>query len=295
MAKLSKKDIQKTVEGMSIEALLTGIPQGIKLTAKQKKFAKGVADGLTKSQAYREAYNSKGKPTTVNSKGCHLSKQDNIQTMIEAYKRANEMREYQLPEKTRGLLFSELVKHSLDENFPPAQRVKCLELLGKLSDVGAFTERRESVVIHESSKLKEKLLDQLKTIVSAEVKEVNDTDAEDLLAQLTGAPMENEQDAIPTAPTPPELENDHPRGHIHSIPHTQSSDFDTTQSSDLPNMSETCKDSDSQDVDLEGEKDEVVTLPVESGNEGVGVDGKDGEDIDVEYREVPPSNSEIKG
>ena len=287
MAKLSKKDIQKTVDSMSIETLLTGIPQGIKLTAKQKKFAKGVADGLTKSQAYREAYNSKGKPTTVNSKGCHLSKQDNIQTMIEAYKRANEMREYQLPEKTRGLLFSELVKHSLDETFPPAQRVKCLELLGKLSDVGAFTERRESVVIHESSKLKEKLLDQLKTIVSAEVKEVNDTDAEDLLAQLTGAPMENEQDAIPTAPTPPELENDHPRGHIHSIPHTQSSD--------LSNTSETCKDSDSQDVDLEGEKDGVVTLPVESGNEGVGVDGKDGDEMDVEYREVPPSNSEIKG
>jgi hypothetical protein len=107
--------------------------------------------------------------------------------------------------------------------------------------------------------------------------------------------LENSQDAIPTTEGDGQAENDHPRGHIHSIPHTQSSDFDTTQSSENTNMSETCKNTDSQDVDLEGKKDEVVTLPVESGNEGVGVVEKDGDGMDVEYKEVPPSNSETKG
>ena len=283
MAKISKADIQKTIESVPIETILTGIPQGIKLTAKQKKFAKGVADGLTKTESYKRAYKANGKRETIATEACNLSKTPNVATIIEAYKRANEMREYQLPEKTRSLLFSELIKHSLDEKFPPAQRVKCLELLGKLSDVGAFTERRESVVIHESSKIKERLLDQLKTIVSAEVKEVKDTDAEDLLAQLTGAPLEKAENDHPTHSLPPEDGNDHHGSHIHSIP--------LTQPLENTNSSETCKNTESQDVDFKEEKDEVVTLPVEDGKkEGVGVDINVADAGWSEYKEDPPSN-----
>lgn len=270
MAKISKRDIKERIENTPIESLL-GIPQGIKLTANQKKFAKGVAEGLTKAESYRRAYNSKGKPATVAVKGCNMAKKDNVQVMIEAYKRANELREYQLPEKTRSLLFSELIKHSLDEDFPPAQRVKCLELLGKLSDVGAFTERRESVVIHESSKIRERLLDQLKTIVSAEVKEVKDDEAEQLLAQLMGAPKEKAEDSIPTGGGEGQQANDHPRVYLHNNPNTQSSQNvssspdqepeKVTESDDSDALSGSCKDSEIQDVDFKEKNEGVVTLP----------------------------------
>ena len=74
MAKISKRDIEKTIESIPIETILSGSPQGIKLTAKQKKFAKGVADGLTKADAYRNAYNTKAKPSVVASDAHQESK-----------------------------------------------------------------------------------------------------------------------------------------------------------------------------------------------------------------------------
>ena len=58
------------------------------------------------------------------------------------------------------------------ENPDPRIRVKALELLGKMSDVGLFTERSEVTVTHQTSdelreKLKEKLL-RLKDVTPVE-------------------------------------------------------------------------------------------------------------------------------
>lgn len=55
------------------------------LTPKQEAFVKGIVlDGMNYSDAYRNAYNTKGmSDKTVNEKACRLKDQDNIRTRIE--------------------------------------------------------------------------------------------------------------------------------------------------------------------------------------------------------------------
>ena len=129
------------------------------------------------------------------------------------------------PAQLKSLLIQQLVKHSLDEDFPPAQRVKCLELMGKLYEVGAFEERKITTVIHESSKVKERLLSQLKTVINGKGL-VNDIDEGDsLLAELTKAeqgPGESGEDQQPTHLAPPQTGPSDGGLATHTIPHNES-------------------------------------------------------------------------
>jgi hypothetical protein len=81
------------------------------------------------------------------------------------------------------LAIHELTKWALDESCPPAQRIKSLELIGKMTEVALFTERREVVQVTDSAQIKERLLDTLRTI-TAQVTDVTDTAADSLLAEL---------------------------------------------------------------------------------------------------------------
>lgn len=59
-----------------------------KLTAKQDKFARLVAEGKTQADAYREAYNaSKMKPETITNNAYKLTLNNDIATRIEEYKK----------------------------------------------------------------------------------------------------------------------------------------------------------------------------------------------------------------
>ena len=55
MGKLSKREIKENLENIPMDTLLLGVKGKGQLTTKQKNFAKGVAKGLTKSEAYRQA------------------------------------------------------------------------------------------------------------------------------------------------------------------------------------------------------------------------------------------------
>jgi hypothetical protein len=59
-----------------------------KLTAKQDKFARLVAEGKTQADAYREAYNSaKMKPETIQNSAYKLMQNGEITARIEEYKK----------------------------------------------------------------------------------------------------------------------------------------------------------------------------------------------------------------
>lgn len=59
-----------------------------KLTAKQDKFTRLVAEGKTQADAYREAYNSsKMKPETIQNNAYKLTLNNDIATRIEEYKK----------------------------------------------------------------------------------------------------------------------------------------------------------------------------------------------------------------
>jgi hypothetical protein len=129
----------------------------------------------------------------VGSHASRLSTDDRIATAIDAFKAAEAFKEYQTPTQLRALVVSQLTKHVLDEDFPPAQRVACLKLLGSVAEIGLFVERKETLVVHQSSDIRAKLLEQLRTI-TGQVTEVTD-DADSLLEELASAD--------PTTPVPP--------------------------------------------------------------------------------------------
>jgi hypothetical protein len=273
MAKITKREIREGLEEIPIEQILLGSTNHRELTHKQKEFAKQVALGKPKTVAYRHAYDTEGKPSTQAVNAHKVSNNDNVKLMIEAYKRAFEAREYRNPERLRELVIHQLTEMALNPEVKDAQRIKSLELLGKVAEVGAFMDRKETKVIHESSKIKEKLLDQLKTIINIDAKEiVGSDDADELLREISGSradlAAENEsQSSDPTTTRPPIFDHAEGGSPIHSTLHIQSA-----QKSML------------QTTDSKEEKNEVETFPLE---EGEGVINSE-EDEESDPTETPP-------
>lgn len=270
MAKISKREIREGLEQIPIEQLLLGSANSRELTHKQKTFAKQVALGKPKTEAYRIAYDTKAKKSTQAVNAHKVSNNDNVKNMIEAYKRAFEAREYQKPERLRELVIHQLTEMALNPDVKDAQRIRSLELLGKVSEVGAFTERKETKVIHESSKIKERLLEQLKTIINVDAKELDDS-GDSLLRELSGEnPTETEeQNGTPTTHRPPHFDHADGGSVIHINPHTQSVTSDDVEPTSNSSSEVSSEKQPSQANDLKEEKSEVETFPpTKSQNEG---------------------------
>ena len=205
MAKLSRKQIREGLEQIPVDTVLLGVNSPVsRLTAKQKEFARLVALGETQSGAYRGAYKSRGNTKVVAQRGYELGSRSDIQVVIDAYKLANDAARYRTPIALRELVIHELTKHALDTDCPPAQRIKALELLGKVSEVAAFTERKETIVVTQSADIRTKLLESLRNVVDVEDVTVKDDDASSLLDELANGGG-NCGDPLPEthrAPTP---------------------------------------------------------------------------------------------
>ena len=272
MAKITKREIREGLEDIPIEQILLGSANQRELTHKQKTFAKQVALGKPKAEAYRHAYDTKAKPPSVASDAHRLANKPDISLMIEAYKRAFEAREYRNPERLRELVIHQLTEMALNPEVKDAQRIKSLELLGKVAEVGAFMDRKETKVIHESSKIKEKLLDQLKTIINIDAKEiVGSDDADELLREISGSrenlAAENESESSdPTTTRPPIFDHAEGGSPIHSTLHIQSAPKSMLQP-----------------TESKEEKNEVETFPLE----GEGVLNSEGEE-EANPMETPP-------
>jgi hypothetical protein len=186
--KMTRAQIKESLKAVPMETILLGVHSAktTGLTAKQIKFAEEIARGETKAGAYRKAYKSKGKPETQSRRGVELTHDGRIQAQIEAFQAAFEAQKYATPAHLRALTIHELTKHALNEDFPPAQRVKALELLGKITEVALFTERREVVQVSNPAEIKEKLLASLQLAMSTGgAIDVEVTDAADsLLAEI---------------------------------------------------------------------------------------------------------------
>ena len=192
--KLTRSQIKAALDTVPIETVLLGAAgaHDVKLTSKQKEFARQIALGETKAGAYRKSRTSKAKPATASRRGQELAANGAIQAQIDAYKVAFEAQKYTSPAHLRALAIQQLTEHSLNPEFPAAQRVKCLELIGKMTEVALFTERREIVQVIDSAQIKERLMDTLRTITQAQATDVTDTAADSLLAELAGPAIEPE-------------------------------------------------------------------------------------------------------
>jgi hypothetical protein len=215
-AKLSRRAAREALTAYPVEAIL-GMPTGERLTPKQREFARQVAVQPDRAKAYRLAYDATGKPKTHSEQARRLAAKPAIAREIEAYRLAIEAEKHRTPSQLRALVVQQLVQHCLDENLQPNQRLRALELLGKVTEVAAFTERRETVT-HHTGDLRARLMRTLQTI-DVTPRELGD-DGADLLAEIAGV-----VDATHPTPDPEDgLAPAHAR--MHTIPHTQSQHFE---------------------------------------------------------------------
>ena len=199
--KLTRAQIRQGLDTIPVESLLSsGEGKTPKLTTKQREFARAVAMGKTKAQAYRDAYKADPAPSTILSAPYELARNPQVAREVEAYKLAIEAEKHRTPSQLKALLVQQLVQHSLDEEFPPASRVACLKLLGSLLEVGAFVERKEITTINRSEDIRTRLLSRLQSItVDVDVKA---DDALDLLAEIrSGKEAASPDDGAGAAPT----------------------------------------------------------------------------------------------
>lgn len=183
------------------------------LTAKQKAFALEVAKGSTGASAYRKAYNAKGKPKTVGDHASRLKADDRIKAEIEAYQLAIEGAKHRNPAALRELVIQSLVKVIIDPEAKPGQITAAAKVLGTVTEVAAFTERKEVRTITSSEDARAAIMLQLRELSNATAEDATiiDAQAEDLMRELAG-------DATHLPPTP--------RAHdaesltsMHTIPH----------------------------------------------------------------------------
>ena len=290
--RMSRAQIVEGLDQIPIGALLTGTGKKDRLTHKQKAFAHALATGeMTKADAYRKAYNTKGKPKQVGNAGSRLAKHEGIAREVEAIQVAIEATKYQNAGQIKALVVHQLTQHALNEDNPPAQRIKALELLGRTHEVGLFVESRAPIAINSSVDIKARLLDQLKTFIRADVVDVDDKSADSLLAEIAGektpAHSDARADTPPHAP-PPELDHVLVSQPIHSIPLTRST-------------SETIEDISTKDKHpsqvIDSIEDNFVTPNVWSEKEGEGVSNIPSaeEDIPTETPPVIDSGSPTMG
>ncbi len=252
-----RKDIQAALDTVPLASVLQGAAKAKekRLSARQVEFARALALGNSKAAAYR-AFNpaSKARPETQSRRGQELAKLGAVQAQVEAFRLAAEAERHRTPAALRALVIERLTRHAIDDDVAPAQRLRALELLGKVTEVAAFTERREVVSVTDPGRARAALLDSLRSALRAGAVDAvplpdNATDAGQLgerpePAIYIGADDIEIQDAPPRrlaserdehrhTPTPPRSAAPAPAP-LHSNSHTESPIFSDPPPSNFP-------------------------------------------------------------
>jgi phage terminase small subunit len=224
--KLSRADIARGLENVPIAQVLIGAANAktTRLTHKQAKFAQALALGESKAGAYRAAYDTQTNHHAQSIEGQRLAKHPSIAHQVDALRLAAEAKNYATPPALRQLVIERLTAHAIDDNINPSQRLRALELLGKITEVAAFTERREIVRVTDSATARDKLLMSLREVLQAQAIDVTPKLAPSNAVTLE--PLDPpEHDVFPAGATPDENPPDDSR-----TPHTLDMPDDLPQS-----------------------------------------------------------------
>jgi len=298
MTKLSRKQITEGLKQMPIENILVGAhnAEKVNLTKKQKDFARKVAEGKPKAKAYRETYDSKASPQSQAEQASRLAKNPKISSMIDAFSLANEAREYLIPAQIRTMAIQNLVTIAIDGEEKTSNKLKALELIGKMSEVSLFSETKTHVHLHNSADIKAQLLEGLRLAFSSsrQLNDVAKRKAESLLIELTDArPIDI--DSEPADPFQIEESRDPPTADPQISTNSESKTMHSNP--DIKSDSQSKADSLLADLTLTAV---IVTNPLESDtcesigrnpNEDEGGGGiNSGQSAQQEIQETPPVN-----
>ena len=146
-----------------------------------------------------------------------------ISLEVEAFKTALLAREYQNGEQLKAFIMHQLTLHALNEENPPASRIRSLELLGKSYDVGLFMEARKESTINNSVDIKAKLMEQLKDIMHKNSITIDyDMSGESLLDEISG--NQNEVVVAGDDDPTPEMSVRGGASDTHTIPDSESTE-----------------------------------------------------------------------
>ena len=192
MNKLSRRELEKGLKDIPLSTIL-GETVSKSLTGKQKAFALEVAKGQTKAGAYRTAYKQDAAPSSLRNDPYRIASDPRIVREIKAYELAIEASKHRTPAALRELVISGLVEVALNPETKDSVRVQALRTIGTITEVSAFTERKEVRTISSSETAKASILAQLQTLMTGDITDVTSRDAESLLAELK-APEATEVD-----------------------------------------------------------------------------------------------------
>jgi phage terminase small subunit len=198
MRKLTRKQIAEGLDAVPMTQILLGSNQaGIALTQKQKAFAAEVVKTGNKSAAYRKAYDHKGKPETAARDAQKVANNPKVATYIQALEQAKEAEAYLLPARLRAIAIHRLTGLALNEEIAPAQQLKALELIGKMTEVALFTERRELIQTTSSQTMREQLLNSIRLAISTDgAEDVEAIEIDSLLDDISGAAVPDDVSPI---------------------------------------------------------------------------------------------------
>jgi hypothetical protein len=196
MKKLSRKEITEGLEQIPINQILLGSGKaGITLTKKQKAFAEEVVKTGNKTKAYRKAYDTQGKPATQSRKAQEVASLGKVSAYIQALEQAKEAEAYLLPSRLRSIAIHRLTGLALNDEINPAQQLKALELIGKMTEVALFTERRELVKVTDSEQMRDQLMKSIRLAFSSgNAVDVEATEVDSLLNEISGLTPVNDPD-----------------------------------------------------------------------------------------------------
>jgi len=101
-----------------------------KLTPKQEKFCRGIADGLSQSDAYRNAYNcKKSQPATIQNKASAMCREDRIKARITELRQSLQKKDLWKREDSVSALI-DVIMH--DPSAKAGDRVRAVGELNKM-------------------------------------------------------------------------------------------------------------------------------------------------------------------
>lgn len=183
--RLSRKQITEGLDQIPMSEILSVNAKA--LTPKMRSFARDVAKGKTKADAYRDNYNVQS-AKTMQAEPYKLMQDPRITREIEAYALAIESAKQRTPAALRELVIQSLVSVITDPDEKGAVRVQAAKVLGTVTEVAAFTERKEVRTISSSVDVKARVMDELKRLMAGTVEDVTAKEADSLLAELVAQP-----------------------------------------------------------------------------------------------------------
>ena len=116
------------------------------VTVKEEKFAQLVAAGANRSEAYEKAYDtSKMQPQTKWRRAYDVGNRPAVKRRVAMLCEESQDSDIADTARAKAFIVERLWIEASDAKSRPGDRLKAIELLGKLEDVGAFREKSEVI------------------------------------------------------------------------------------------------------------------------------------------------------